>query len=127
MWPPVRFGERHHHVGAAFGPAVPLTEHGVRLTDAGRGSEVDPQVPPSRPVTGTARSVGVHPAVVISHFWPAPLCALLVAGLLAAAHIHCEARVQSLRPDGRVLRRAGRTRWTGAATRTPPRRRRSAS
>ena len=46
---PVRLGERHHDVGAAFGPAMPLAEHGVGLADSGRGSEVDPQVPASRP------------------------------------------------------------------------------
>jgi hypothetical protein len=45
---PVRLGERHHHVGAAFGPPVPLTEHGVGLADAG-GAEIaarrsDPQL-----------------------------------------------------------------------------------
>ncbi len=92
MRPPVRFGEPHHDVGAAFGAAVPLTEHGVALTDAGRGSEVDPQVPASRPATGIARFAGAYPAVVISHVGPVSFCAFLAVALRAAAHIHCEAR-----------------------------------
>jgi hypothetical protein len=88
----VRFGEPHHDVGTAFGAAVPLTEHGVALTYAGRGSEVDPQVPASWPVTGTARSAGgAYPAVVISHVRPVSFCAFLAVALRAAAHIHCEA------------------------------------
>ena len=92
MRPPVRFGEPHHDVGAAFGAAMPLTEQGVGLADAGRGAEVDPQVPASRPATGTARLAGAYPAVVISHVGPVSFCAFLAVALLAAAHIHCEAR-----------------------------------
>ena len=44
---PVRLGEPHHDVGAAFGPAVPLAEHGVGLAHARRGTQVDPQRPRS--------------------------------------------------------------------------------
>ena len=61
---PVRLGERHHDVGAALGPAMALAEHGVGLADPGRGSEVDPQVPASRPAAGAARPVGAYPVVI---------------------------------------------------------------
>ena len=79
--PPVRLGEPHHDVGAAFGPAVPLAEHGVGLAHARRGTQVDPQPPAFRPGRGPAR------AVVVSHV-------LLRAPrqLELAADLHCEAR-----------------------------------
>ena len=91
----MRFGEPHHDVGAAFGAAVPLAEHGVALADAGRGSEVDPQVPASRPAAGVALRAGAYAAVVLSHVGhcgSVSSCAFLAVALLAAAPIHCEAQ-----------------------------------
>ena len=38
---PVRLGEGDHHLGAAFGPAVTLTQHGEGLADPGGGAQVD--------------------------------------------------------------------------------------
>ena len=78
----VRLSERDHHIGSAFGPAMSFAEHGVGLADAGRGSEVNPQVPTSRPSRRAAgrrrplrapwavvvRPAGLYPAVAVSHF-----------------------------------------------------------
>ena len=108
----VRLGERHHHVGAALGAAVPLAEHGVGLADAGRGSEVDPQVPAPRTAAGTsrlARFSGAYPVVAFRHFRPVSFSALLASLQLTAAHTHCEAlrRRGEFRMSGRVGACAG--------------------
>jgi len=41
----VGLDEADHHVGAALAPAVRLAQHGVRLADPGRRTEVDPELP----------------------------------------------------------------------------------
>jgi hypothetical protein len=45
------------HVGAAFGAAVGLAEHGVGLADAGGGAEVDPQLSSAGLPQGRSRRV----------------------------------------------------------------------
>ena len=45
MRPTVGLDEADDDVGAAGTPPVTFVEHGVGLADAGRGAEIDPQLP----------------------------------------------------------------------------------
>ena len=75
----VRLHHRRDHVGAALQPAVRLAEHGVGLADAGRGAEIDAQLPALALVVASLRYrlVGgghmliIHPSdqLFTGYFW----------------------------------------------------------